>query len=268
MTRSLREGFVETPDGARVSYRARPGRDPWILLHGLGCDATMWDGVVQALEPDVGVVIPEFRGHGGSTLGWKTPSVDLWADDVLRVARAEGLTSPAIAGLSMGGYTTLAVAAKAPGFARAYALIDTSAAPDDDNARLRRANGLATLRGSGWRDYALALLPSLLLESRDDFPRQRDHLLTMFDRAREAGLVSALFALAARPDRRSILPFLHVPCVVVVGEADRLTPLERAEEAVEALPRARLFVLPGVAHLSAMEDPSGVAAAMGEVASL
>jgi pimeloyl-ACP methyl ester carboxylesterase len=260
----MREGFIETPDGARVSYRARAGRDPWILLHGLGCDATMWDGVVEALPPDIGIVAVEARGHGGSTLGWKSPSVDLWADDVSRVARAEGLTSPAIAGLSMGGYTALAVAAKSPGFARAYALIDTTAAPDDDNGRLRRANGLATLRTSGWRDYAMGLLPSFLLESRDDFPRHRDHLLTMFDRAREAGLVSALYALASRPDRRSLLPFLQAPCAVVVGEADRLTPLEKAEEAVNALPRSRLFVLPGVAHLSAMEDPGGVADAIRE----
>ena len=260
----MREGSVETPDGARVAYRARAGRDPWILLHGLGCDATMWDGVVQALDPEVGVVVVELRGHGGSTLGWKSPSVDLWADDVLRVSHAEGLTSPAIAGLSMGGYVALAVAAKSPGFARAYALIDTAAAPDDDNARLRRANGLATLRSSGWRAFALGLLPSLLLESREDFPRHRDHLLKMFDRSREAGLVSALFALASRPDRRPLLPYLQVPCVVVVGEADRLTPTEKAEEAAHALPRARLVVLPGVAHMSAMEDPQGVAEALRE----
>ena len=264
----MREGFVSTPDGARITYRARAGRDPWILLHGLGCDATMWDGVVHALPPEVGLVVLELRGHGGSTLGWRSPSVDLWADDVLRVAGAEGLTSPALAGLSMGGYTALAVAAKSPGFARAYALIDTSASPDDDNGRLRRANGLATLRTSGWRDYAMGLLPDLLLESREDFPRHRDHLLTMFDRAREAGLVAALFALASRPDRRSLLPYLQAPCAVVVGEADRLTPVERAEEAVNALPRARLFVLPGVAHMSAMEDPRGVAEAIREADTL
>lgn len=264
----MREGFVATPDGARVSYRARAGRDPWILLHGLGCDATMWNGVVRALAPDVGIVAVELRGHGGSTLGWKAPSVDLWADDVLRVAGAEGLTSPAIAGLSMGGYAALAIAAKSPGFARAYALIDTSAAPDDDNGRLKRANGLATLQTSGWRDFAMGLLPNLLLESREDFPRHRDHLLTMFDRAREAGLVSALFALASRPDRRSLLPFIQAPCVVVVGDSDRLTPVERAEEAANALPRARLFVLPGVAHMSAMEDPRAVADALREVDTL
>ena len=264
----MREGFVETPDGARVCYRARAGRDPWILLHGLGCDATMWNGVVQALDPDVGLVVVELRGHGGSTLGWRTPSIDLWADDVLRIARSEGLTSPAIAGLSMGGYAALAIAASSPGLARGYALIDTSAAPDDDTGRLRRANGLATLQASGWRDYALGLVPNLLLESREDFPRHRDHLLTMFDRAREAGLVSALFALASRPDRRPILPYIQAPCMVVVGDADRLTPVERAEEAAHALPRARLTVLPGVAHLSAMEDPRGVAEAIREVDSL
>ena len=107
---ALRETTIDTADGARLTYRARPGRDPWILLHGLGCDASMWDGVVAALPGDVGLVIPELRGHGGSTLGWRTPSVDLWAEDVERIVWAEKLSAPAIAGLSMGGYTALAVA--------------------------------------------------------------------------------------------------------------------------------------------------------------
>ena len=74
-----------TEDGADISYRIRRGRDPLVLIHGLGCDASMWDGVVAALPSDVALVIPELRGHGASTLGWRAPSVDQWADDVRRL---------------------------------------------------------------------------------------------------------------------------------------------------------------------------------------
>ena len=83
-TSGLTNAHMTTEDGADIAYRIRRGRDPLVLIHGLGCDASMWDTVVAALPHDVGLVIPELRGHGGSTLGWLPPSVDQWADDVVR----------------------------------------------------------------------------------------------------------------------------------------------------------------------------------------
>lgn len=250
-----------TPDGAEIAYRARPGRDPWVLLHGLGCDASMWDAVATRIPGDVGLVVPELRGHGGSTLGWELPSLDLWARDVAGLLVFLGIERPAVAGLSMGGYTALAMAAALPDLARAYAFVSTSAAPDDDATRLRRAEGLALLRRSGWEAYATGLLPMLLSDSP-----QREalaaRLLAMFARAGDAGLAATLFALANRPDRRGLLPTLRAPSIVVVGDADRLTPPDRAREIASTAPDCRLVVLPGVAHMSALEAPLDVAAAL------
>jgi len=258
----FQDKFIETPDGARIAYRARPGRDPWVLLHGLGCDASMWDGVVGALSEEIGLVIPDLRGHGGSSLGWRSPSVDLWAEDVERIVRAEGLRDPAVAGLSMGGYTALALAAASPGLARGFGFVSTSAAPDDDAGRLRRAAGLATLRASGCREFTAGMIPRLLLASREDFPRHRARIVSMFERAGETGLASALWALAVRPHPRPALPAIRLPVAVVVGAEDVLTPPRLAEEIAQGLRDPRLTVIPGVAHMSAMEAPREVAAAL------
>jgi len=73
---NLERSVFTTPDGADIAYRIRRGRDWLVLIHGLGCDASMWDAVVAALPTDLGLVIPEIRGHGDSTLGWRLPSVD------------------------------------------------------------------------------------------------------------------------------------------------------------------------------------------------
>jgi pimeloyl-ACP methyl ester carboxylesterase len=258
----FRDAFVDTADGARIAYRIRPGRDPWVLVHGLGCDASMWDGVVAALPGEIGIVLPEIRGHGASSLGWRSPSVELWAEDVALVVSAERLPAPAIGGLSMGGYAAFAFAHAHPHLARAYAFVSTSAADDDDAGRLRRAAGLASLRTAGWRAFADGLIPKLLLASHQDFARHRDQLLAMFERAREAGLASALWALAARPDRRAALAAIRRPCAVVVGAHDVLTPPSAAREIAAGLPDARLVVIPGSAHMSAMESPGAVADAL------
>jgi len=251
-----------TADGADVAYRLRGGKEPWVLLHGLGCDATLWDGVVVALPGEVGLLIPELRGHGDSTLGWRQPEVGLWARDVAEIIESESLERPAIAGLSMGGYTALAMAAVLPETARAWAFISTQAGPDDEAGRGRRAEGLATLCRRGWKSYAASIMTLLLSEENADYPRHRARLMKMFARAGEAGLAAALVALANRPDRRPSLPRLQSPSVVVVGDADLLAPPEKAREIVEAVPGSNLVLLPGVAHMSVLEAPAEVARAL------
>ncbi len=251
-----------TPDGATIAYRFRPGPEPWVLLHGLGCDAAMWDGVVAALPPGAGLLVPDLRGHGRSTLGWRSPSVDLWAEDVRRLVEAERLEAPLVAGLSMGGYTALAVAEAAPGLARAWGLVSTSAAPDDDAARLRRAAGLATLRFRGWRAYADELVPRLLAEGGPRREALGRELVEAFGRAGDSGLAATLFALASRPDRRALLSRMREPAAVVAGDLDAIIPVDRARETAAALPRGRLTIVPGAGHMSALEAPSGVARAL------
>ncbi len=259
----LERSVFTTPDGADVVYRTRRGRSPLVLLHGLGCDASMWDAVVAALPTDLGLVVPELRGHGESTLGWRQPSVDLLADDVVRILRQKRIDSPAIAGLSMGGYAALGIAAAHPGFARAFAFVSTTAAPDDEAGKQRRAAGIAMIRREGWRAYADALIPSLLNDNRPQFAAHREHLLKMFERSGDSGLPPTLMALAGRPDRRPMLLSIHVPVIVVVGAVDALVPPDRARAMATGISGSRLHVLDDVAHMSALESPQKVAGLLG-----
>lgn len=259
----LESKVFSAPDGAEIHYRLRPGRDPFVLIHGLGCDASMWDGVVSVLAPDVGLLIPEIRGHGGSSLGWRTPSVELWADDVLRLMRQKAIEKPAIVGLSLGGYTALAIAAAVPGLARAYGLVSTTAAPDDEAGRQRRAASIAVVRQEGWRAYLDGQIPRLVNGERPHFLDRREHLVRMFARCGDSGLPPTLMALAARPDRRPMLMTLGAPTVVIVGDRDEITPPDRARAMAAVVPGARLHVLEDTAHLSALDSPNRVAGILG-----
>lgn len=262
-TSGLVQAHFATKDGADIVYRIRRGRDPLVLIHGLGCDASMWDAVVAALPNDLGLVVPELRGHGGSTLGWRLPGVDQWADDVVTLLVEKEIEAPAIAGLSLGGYTALAIAAAHPGFARAFAFVSTSAAPDDDAGQLRRASGTTTIRREGWRRFAAALIPSLLYASGPQFEAHRKHLMTMFEHAGDSGLPPTLMALATRPDRRTLLPAIRVPSIVIAGSVDALIPKDRAQDLASGIPGAQLHMLNNVGHMSAMEAPVDVADLLG-----
>jgi pimeloyl-ACP methyl ester carboxylesterase len=67
-----------------------------------------------------------------------------------------------------------------------------------------------------------------------------------------------------RPDARDMLSGIAVPTLVVVGDADALTPPEDSRFMAEAVPGALLITVPASGHLTPMERPGSVAAALGD----
>ena len=94
-----------------------------VLLHGGAQNAHTWDTVALALRrPLVAIDLP---GHGHSD-GGRNGSLDLWAnaDDVAAAVAALAPDARAVVGMSLGGITTLAVAASAPELVRSVVLVD------------------------------------------------------------------------------------------------------------------------------------------------
>ena len=73
-----------------------------------------------------------------------------------------------------------------------------------------------------------------------------------------------LAALRDRADSRPVLAGIAIPTLVVVGAEDTLTPPADAEAMAAAIPGAKLTTIPGAGHLSPMERPGAVAAALGD----
>ena len=70
-------------------------------------------------------------------------------------------------------------------------------------------------------------------------------------------------------DLRDAVPRLTVPTIVIVGAEDRLTPPAHARRIAEALPQLhRLTVLPDTGHVTPLERPDEVTAALVELAAL
>ena len=61
--------------------------------------------------------------------------------------------------------------------------------------------------------------------------------------------------MASRPDRRADLPNIRVPTLVLVGEEDVVTPPAEAQAMADAIPGARLDVIPDAGHLAPYENP-------------
>ena len=69
-------------------------------------------------------------------------------------------------------------------------------------------------------------------------------------------------AIMSRRDSRPLLPAIAVSTVVLVGEEDALTPPEQAREMAGVIPGAALVTVPRCGHLSTLERPDAVNAAL------
>jgi pimeloyl-ACP methyl ester carboxylesterase len=69
-------------------------------------------------------------------------------------------------------------------------------------------------------------------------------------------------AIMSRADSLPLLPSIACPTLVLCGKQDTLTPLDRHEEMASAIPGASLHIVDGCGHLSTLEEPAAVSAAL------
>jgi len=233
-----------------------------VLVHGYPLDGAMWSGVARVLAAKFRVLKPDLPGRG-ETPAAAAASIEDAAEFLEAIL--SGLPGPAgVAGFSMGGYAALALARRKPEKLGALALVDTRAQADDAAGRAKRDEAISTVRSAGVPAIADAMIPKLLtpasLGNHDLVERLRRIILRQTPETVEADLV----AMRERPDARPGLAAIGVPALVVVGAQDALTPPVDSEAMAAAIPGARLVTIPGAGHLTPMERPGAVAAALGD----
>lgn len=240
-----------------------------VLLHAFPLDSRLWDDVVDAVA-DAGwdVVVPDLRGFGESAYGADgpddEPSLTWMARDVLGILDRVGVNSAVVVGLSLGGYVAMELVRQDPSRIAALALVDTKASADGDDARANRLRvAEQVLEAGSTAALARAMLPGLLGETtRTRRPDVVERVRGWIEEADPAGVAWAQRAMAARPDSHADLEALTVPVLVLWGDEDSLAPRGEQESMVAALRDCRFVEVPGCGHLSAVEAPEAVTAAL------
>ncbi|MFD7920763.1 alpha/beta fold hydrolase [Streptomyces sp. NPDC059740] len=275
---------LTSADGSRLYAEVHgPKEAPAVVLsHGWTCSTAFWAPVVRDLAADHRVVLYDQRGHG------RTPppvsgvySTDALADDL--VAVLEGTLAPGeravLAGHSMGGMTMMAAADRPQFRARAAAVLLCSTGSAD----LAEESMVVPLRSPGGRHLAhrailgakaplgpVTPLGSRLLRYVTLGPEATPEMIEACARIVHAcpttprsrwGKVLGRLHLTAGAGK------LTVPTAVIAGTADRLTPVVHARRLASVLPNpAGLTELPGLGHMTPIEDPDTVAATVRELA--
>jgi pimeloyl-ACP methyl ester carboxylesterase len=168
----------------------------------------------------------------------------------------------ALVGLSMGGYIALEMVRKAPDRVLGLALLDTSARPDRPEQGASRRELMDLARAGKLREIADRLFPQLVSHARQDDARLLQLVRTMTIETGADAFVRQEQAIIDRADSRPELAAIRCPTLVLVGDADAITPPELAHELAAGIVGSRLALIADSGHLSTLEQPERVNAAL------
>ncbi len=180
------------------------------------------------------------------------------ADDLAALLDHLKIRRAVVGGLSMGGYVAFAFWRRYSDRVQGLILADTRAEPDSAAAQAGRDAAIARVQQSGAAAYADEMLPRLLAPGSLANVKIAGAARRMMAEQPVEGIVGALGGLRDRADSRATLPTIAVPTLVIVGEADVITPPADAQAMAALIPEARFAVIPKAGHLSPLENPRGV----------
>jgi pimeloyl-ACP methyl ester carboxylesterase len=224
---------------------------PIVLVPGLGCSARLYAEQIPLLWRYGPVLIADHR---------QDDSVAGMAHRILAAAPPVF----ALAGLSLGGYIAFAMLRQAPDRIVRLALLDTSARADRPDLRSVREGQIAMAQAGRMRELADMQYDRMVHSSLLTDVRLRQVMHAMGDENGAEAFVRQQRAIIDRPDSRPQLAEIDVPTLVLVGEADTLTPPELAHEMAAGIHGAHLVVVPECGHLSTIERPEAVNAALAD----
>ena len=233
-------------------FGAPSERTPLLLTHGFASSCEMWRANAVALCGSRQVICWDMRGHGRTTTVPDPSNYSTAAsvEDIIAILDECHAQKVVCAGLSLGGYLSLAFYLAHPERVAALGLFDTGPGYRNDKAR-ERWNAYAESTAVGFETKGLAALgssPEALLGQHDP-----------------EGLAFAARGMLVQRDSSVIdaLQEICVPTLVLVGEKDE--PFRRAAGYMaEEIPQATLRVLAGAGHASNIDEPQAFNSAVTE----
>jgi pimeloyl-ACP methyl ester carboxylesterase len=241
-------------DGTRIFYEVQGeagDHAPLLLSHGFSASARMWDGNVGALCAEREVLSWDMRGHARSDSP-ADPSqygIERSVEDMLALLGLLGAPRAVLAGMSLGGYLSLAFHARHPERVSALILVDTGPGFRRDAPR-RDWNAYAERTAASLERDGLAALSAS--------PEVGEHRDTV-------GLVHTARRVMAQRDAHVIdsLGLIAVPTLIVVGELDT-NFLAAADYMAAKIPGARKIVLEKAGHAANIDAAEAFNAATRE----
>ncbi len=258
------EGLT-TINGVDLFYRDLGNGTPVLFIHGFPLTGDIWRYQAEALSSRARVIVPDLRGFGKSGVTAGPYSMDMFARDLKGLLGALRIETAVLAGISMGGYIALSFYRLFSATVKALVLLDTRAGADSEEGRKGRMDLARRARGGEMGRIADEWIEKLFTAST--ITTKPDIVLKVknaISRSAPEAIAGAALGMMERPDSTPMLRDITCPVLIMVGEQDRLTPVDDAKAMAAKIKRSRLEVIQNAGHLSCLEAPEQVNRRMQE----
>lgn len=215
-----------------MSYEVQGAGEPLLLLHGFGGCGQDWQPFVALLARHFKLIIPDLRGHGGSTNRAGRFTHRQAAADVFALLDQLGVPQVRAMGISTGGMTLLHMATSQASRVEAMVLIGaTHYFPEQARAIMRRTSQRGTPSEDARRSTDCA--------TRGD--AQVRELMKQFGEFKDS-----------YDDMNFTVPYLgtiKARTLIVHGDRDEFFPISIPVEMYRAIPGSALWIIPNGDHV-------------------
>lgn len=242
-------------DGQVQAYREAGHGQALILLHGISSGSASWVNQLAVLSHHFHVIAWDAPGYGLSeNLDTEQPNATNYAQRVLAIMDALAISKAIIVGHSLGALQASAFAHLYP--ERVETLIIANAAQgyqrsdEDTKAQVysKRPNMLKSLGNAG---MAASRGPHLIYKQD---PQALALVSEVMGQLTLDGFTRASYLLAY-DEIRNYLTDLKVPCVVIAGDKDEITPAQAIMELAIEMQLSRCHLITDAGHLSYVDQP-------------
>lgn len=271
--------IVTSFDGTKIAYHATAapfdGAKVILLANGLGGPPASWRAQIDYLSDRYRLITWDYRGMYASGKPPRNEASSYMVPNHVRdleaIAKAEGVTSAALIGWSMGVQVSLEAYKQMPGLIQSLVLINGTSGRALDTVSpipgmkvviprivdvARKAHGLAkelAQRTTSQPETALWFKRmGLISETFDDGVfAELVHEYSGLD------MEAFFFNLKAigTHDAGAVLPSIDVPVLVITGDKDAFTPRELAHQMARTIRKAEMLVVRGGTHYTCVEFP-------------
>jgi 3-oxoadipate enol-lactonase len=227
-----------------------------VFMHGIGGNKRNWVDNLPAFAKHWHAVAWDARGYGESDDYEGPLTFTDFSHDLARVLDHFGARKAHIVGLSMGGRIAQDFAALYPDRLLTLTLCDTSGGfsqfSDEKRREFIRLRQEPLLKGGEPKDIAVPVAKTLIgpKSSKEAF----DALVDSMSRLHKQSYIKTIEAsgMAGSHGKHADI---RVPTHVIVGAEDKLTTPDMCRQLADAIPGARLTVIPDAGHLVNIEQP-------------
>ncbi len=246
-------------NGVELYYEIHgEGKETIVFSHGLLWSGRMFQSQVDLLKASYRVVVYDHRGQGRSDESPADFTMETNYEDALALIKALDLGPCHFAGLSMGGFVAMRLAARNPELIKSLILMETSADEEPNTFKYTLLNTVVKMLGvKAVTNKVMPIMFGSKFLADPARAKEKAHWQEQLENNKKS-ITKAVKAVISRKSVYHELPIIKCPVLIIVGDLDVATVPEKSIRIHNQLTNSRLKVIEGAGHSSCIEEPEKI----------